>query len=69
MEYIVIGFIDNTTEGEAVIVRPFLRSNDTGHIHYAENNDELQERLETLGDLTKYEKVIFQEANKSVGPA
>ena len=63
-QYIVIGFKDEKSEGELVIVRPFLRSNDTGHIHYANDTNELQDRLEHLGDIRGYEKVVIQQANE-----
>lgn len=68
-QYLVIGFKDQNSEGEPVLVRPFLRSNDTGVIHYADDTDELQERLEHLGDLRKYEKVIIQATNEDAGEA
>lgn len=63
-QFLVIGFKDNNSEGLPVIARPFMRSGEGGFIHFAESTEELQERLETLGDLSIYEKVFLQEANE-----
>lgn len=64
VKYLVIGFKNEASDGEAIKVRPFLRSEGGGHIHFADDTEELQNRLEDLGDLRKYEKVIIQEAGE-----
>lgn len=62
LKFLVIGFRDKSSEAIPVTVRPFLRSSGEGYIHYAENTEELQARLESLGDISAFEKVLIQEA-------
>jgi carbamoylphosphate synthase large subunit len=64
--FIVVGFKTLNDSGEPVMVRPFMRS-DNGVVHYASHYEELQERLEEFGDLSKYEKIVIQEAYENAG--